>query len=71
MAEPATSAGAAPLELRARYHEAFREWLAHRDERELGAAYDLGREAVSAQLSVLDLAAAHHAAAQDALARRG
>ena len=37
-----------------------------RGEQALGAAYDLGREAVAAQLSVLDLADAHH----DALAGR-
>ncbi|HKH17794.1 MAG TPA: SpoIIE family protein phosphatase [Solirubrobacteraceae bacterium] len=67
MAESAPPASASPLELRERYHEAFRAWLAHRDERELGTAYALGREAVSAQLSVLDLAEAHHAAAQEAL----
>jgi len=66
MAEPALPS-AAPQELRARYHEAFRTWLAHRDERELGAAYALGREAVSAQLSVLDLAESHHDAAGEAL----
>src|SRR5215217_3015135 len=67
MAESATPASASPLELRARYHEAFRAWIAHRDERELGTAYALGREAVSAHFSVLDLAEAHHAAAQEAL----
>jgi serine phosphatase RsbU (regulator of sigma subunit) len=67
MAESAPPASASPLELRARYHEAFRAWLAHRDERELGTAYALGREAVSAQLSVLDLAEVHHAAAQEAI----
>jgi serine phosphatase RsbU (regulator of sigma subunit) len=67
MAESAPPASASPLELRARYHEAFRAWLAHRDERELGTAYALGREAVSAQLSVLELAEAHHKAAQEAL----
>src|SRR5918996_3902593 len=67
MAESAPTASASPLELRARYHEAFRAWLAHRDERELGTAYALGREAVSAQLSVLDLAESHHKAAQEAL----
>jgi serine phosphatase RsbU (regulator of sigma subunit) len=67
MAEPAPPASASPLELRVRYHEAFHAWLAHRDEHELGTAYALGREAVSAQLSVLDLAAAHHAATQDAI----
>jgi serine phosphatase RsbU (regulator of sigma subunit) len=67
MAETAPPASASPLELRARYHEAFRAWLAHRDERELGTAYALGREAVSAQLSVLDLAESHHEAAREAL----
>jgi len=67
MAETAPPASASPVELRARYHEAFRAWLASRDERELGTAYALGREAVSAQLSVLDLAEAHHTAAQEAL----
>jgi serine phosphatase RsbU (regulator of sigma subunit) len=66
MAESAPPASS-PLALRARYHEAFRAWLERRDERELGIAYALGREAVSAQLSVLDLAEAHHAAAQEAL----
>lgn len=65
MAEP--GATAPPHELRERYHEAFRAWLAHRDERELGTAYALGREAVTAQLSVLDLAEAHHEAAREAL----
>jgi serine phosphatase RsbU (regulator of sigma subunit) len=68
MAEPAPGATAAPHELHQRYEEAFRTWLAHRDERELGTAYALGREAVTARLSVLDLAEAHHKAAQEALA---
>ena len=48
--------------LAARYGEAFAAYLSDRDEQALGAAYDLGREAVAAQLSVLDLAEAHHAA---------
>src|SRR3990170_204031 len=65
MVEPAPGATAPPQELRARYHEAFRAWLAHRDERQLGAAYALGREAVSAQLSVLDLSEAHHEATRE------
>jgi serine phosphatase RsbU (regulator of sigma subunit) len=67
MAEPASGATAPPQELRDRYHEAFRAWLVHRDERELGTAYALGREAVTARLSVLDLAEAHHEAAREAL----
>jgi serine phosphatase RsbU (regulator of sigma subunit) len=55
-------------ELAARYADAFAAYLADRGERELGAAYDLGREAVAAQLSVLDLAEAHHAAVRQAMA---
>jgi serine phosphatase RsbU (regulator of sigma subunit) len=67
MAEPAPGATTAPHDLQERYQEAFRAWLAHRDERELGTAYALGREAVTARLSVLDLAEAHHRAAEQAL----
>jgi serine phosphatase RsbU (regulator of sigma subunit) len=68
MAGPAHQApGARSEALRERYAEAFRAWLEHRDERELGTAYQLGREAVSEQLSVLDLAEAHHEAAAAAL----
>ena len=48
--------------LAARYSAAFSAYLADRGEQELGAAYDLGREAVAAKLSVLDLADAHHSA---------
>jgi serine phosphatase RsbU (regulator of sigma subunit) len=50
-----------------RYARAFSAYLADRDERSLGAAYDLGREAVSSQLSVLAVAEAHHAALLAAL----
>jgi serine phosphatase RsbU (regulator of sigma subunit) len=67
MAESVPTASTATLDLSARYREAFRAWLTHRDERELGTAYALGREAVSAQLSVLDLAESHHKAAQEVL----
>src|SRR5919107_6230413 len=68
MAGPAHQAPGAPSQaLRERYAEAFRAWLEHRDERELGTAYALGREAVHAQLSVLDLAEAHHEAAAEAI----
>ena len=67
-AAPPPPAGAPSAELVARYHEAFHAWLAHRDERELGTAYALGREAVSAQLSVLELAETHHAATRAAMA---
>jgi len=48
--------------LAARYSAAFTAYLADGGESALGAAYDLGREAVAAQLSVMDLAEAHHAA---------
>jgi serine phosphatase RsbU (regulator of sigma subunit) len=51
-----------------RYAEAFRAWLEHHDERELGRAYALGREAVASGQSVMELAEAHHLAARDALA---
>src|SRR5215213_9706276 len=67
MPETAPPASAKPLDLGSRYREAFRDWLAHRDERELGTAYALGREAVTAQRSVLDLSEAHHRAVQEAL----
>src|SRR3954471_20726689 len=61
--EDGTNGGPA---LAARYREAFAAYLADRGEQALGAAYDLGREAVAAQLSVLDLAEAHHAALSEA-----
>jgi serine phosphatase RsbU (regulator of sigma subunit) len=54
--------------LAARYTDAFAAYLADRSEQALGAAYDLGREAVAARLSVLDLAEAHHDAVRAALA---
>jgi serine phosphatase RsbU (regulator of sigma subunit) len=53
--------------LAARYSSAFATYLADRGESALGAAYDLGREAVAAHLSVLDLAEAHHRALRAAL----
>ena len=59
-----------PTALAARYSAAFAAYLADRGERELGAAYDLGREAVAAQLSVLDLAEAHHSALRARSTRR-
>jgi serine phosphatase RsbU (regulator of sigma subunit) len=54
-------------DLSASYASAFTAYLADRGERELGAAYDIGRQAVAAHLSVLDLAEAHHAALRVAL----
>ena len=58
--EPALGAGLSAASLRERYQQTFRAFLRERDEESLGAAYALGREAVTAQLSVLDLAEAHH-----------
>jgi serine phosphatase RsbU (regulator of sigma subunit) len=54
-----------------RYARAFSAYLADRDERSLGAAYDLGREAVASQLGVLAIAEAHHAALLQALGEGG
>ena len=56
-------------DLAARYAAAFTAYLEDLGETGLGAAYDLGRDAVAAQLSVLELAEAHHAALKAALAR--
>jgi GAF domain-containing protein len=54
-------------DLGSRYASAFSAYLRDRGEQGLGAAYDLGREAVAAHLSVLDLAEAHHAALRGVL----
>jgi stage II sporulation SpoE-like protein/phosphoserine phosphatase RsbU-like protein len=54
-------------DLVSRYASAFSAYLRDRGEQGLGAAYDLGREAVAAHLSVLDLAEAHHRALRDVL----
>jgi serine phosphatase RsbU (regulator of sigma subunit) len=53
--------------LAARYSAAFAAYLADPGEQALDAAYDLGRDAVAAKLSVLDLADAHHSALQAAI----
>ena len=45
---------------RSAYASAFAEYLAESAEPALRAAYELGREAVAKELSVLDLAAIHH-----------
>jgi hypothetical protein len=47
-------------DFRAAYEFAFRRFVAHADETLLRAAYELGRDAVGRQLSVLDLAVVHH-----------
>ncbi len=54
-----------------RYAAAFSAYLGDQGETGLGIAYDLGREAVAAGMSVLDLAEAHHAAVREALAGGG
>ena len=59
--------GNGSLDLVPRYAAAFSAYLRDRGEHGLGAAYDLGREAVAAHLSVLDLAEAHHAALRGVL----
>ena len=64
------SAGRAPARrsFPAAYASAFRDYLLDPGEATLRAAYELGREAVTRNLSVLDLAVAHHEALLSALA---
>ncbi|MDP8911238.1 MAG: GAF domain-containing protein [Actinomycetota bacterium] len=59
---------AVPHVFRATYSAAFENYLAERTERELMAAYELGREAVTQDLSVLDLALVHHEVLRTTLA---
>src|SRR5213593_4563367 len=47
--------------MRGDYCRAFLEYLAHGGEASLRAGYELGRQAVREQLSVMDLAEIHHA----------
>lgn len=54
-----------PAEFHGRYESLFAVFLNERSERALRAVYELGRDAVKAELSVLEVAGAHH----DALAR--
>jgi Phosphoserine phosphatase RsbU, N-terminal domain len=54
-----------PAEFRSRYEAAFATFVDERSEQSLRAAYELGRDAVKAELSVLEIAGAHH----DSLAR--
>ena len=62
---------AAPgVAFRAAYASALADYLRDPSERSLRVAYELGREAVSRQLSVLDLAVAHQEALLVALAER-
>ena len=49
------------------YAPAFLQYLSERGERGRRAAYELGRRAISEQLSVLDLARIHHGMLLDVL----
>ena len=51
-----------PAEFRSRYGSAFATFVNERNERSLRGAYELGRDAVKAELSVLEIAGAHHGA---------
>ena len=55
-------------EFYSRYHLAFEAFLSERSERSLRSAYELGRDAIKADLSVLEIAGAHHDSLQRALA---
>jgi serine phosphatase RsbU (regulator of sigma subunit) len=57
------------LSLRASYEKAFDDYLASRSEDALHVAYELGRAAVSAQMSILDLSGTHHDVLSSALRR--
>jgi hypothetical protein len=59
--------GAAQNELRRLYASALQSYLREPNERTLRAAYELGREAVTRELGVLDLALVHHEALAAAL----
>jgi hypothetical protein len=62
------SGGAGALPFRTAYASALADYLSDPSERSLRIAYELGREAVARQLSVLDLAVAHQEALSTALA---
>jgi hypothetical protein len=61
-------AGRGSVAFRAAYRSAFFEYLLDPGESTLRVAYELGREAVTRELSVLDLAVAHHEATLSAFA---
>lgn len=54
-------------QLTSRYTAALTEHLRDRNERSLRAAYELGREAVGVNVTLLDVAAAHHEVLLDAV----
>lgn len=57
-----------PAQFRSSYRSAFEAFVADRSERSLRVAYELGRDAVKAELSVLEIAGAHHESLERALA---
>jgi Phosphoserine phosphatase RsbU, N-terminal domain len=57
-----------PAQFRRRYSEAFAAFLRERSEQSLRSAYELGRDAVKADFSVLEIAGAHHDSLGRALA---
>ena len=59
--------GDADERFRRDYAPAFLQYLSDRGERGRRAAYELGRRAISEQLSVLDLARIHHGMLLDVL----
>ena len=59
--------GAAPERFRRDYAPAFLQYLSEHGERGRRAAYELGRRALSEQLSILDLARIHHLVLLDVL----
>ncbi len=62
-ADPANRRGSSSSPSRAfhsRYAEAFERFVRERNERSLRAAYELGRDAVTAGLSILEIAGVHH-----------
>lgn len=62
-------AGRGTVAFRAAYRSAFFEYLLDPGETTLRVAYELGREAVTRELSVLDLAVAHQEATMSAFAK--
>ena len=60
--------GSGPVPFRAAYASALRQFLRDRNEDSLRTAYELGRDAVGQQLSVLDLAVAYQEALLSSLA---
>jgi Phosphoserine phosphatase RsbU, N-terminal domain/GAF domain len=64
-----SGANAGTMSFQAAYARAFEDFLREPNERSLSVAYDLGREAVSRRLSVLDLALIHQESLLEAMRR--